>query len=114
MGTFAVNTITTKGEWSIIDAYSADVSASTELLTTSTGNEYLLKSVSFEINDNDTWFKLFDNTTLRIGPVKPRTNNYHREYESPIKIAGAIKIQTESDKQIHVTIAYKIRTITKP
>lgn len=112
MGTFAVNTITTKGQWSIIDAYSIDVSTSTELLTASTGNEYLLKSVSFEINDSSTWFKLFDNTTLRIGPVTPRASNYHREYESPIKIAGAIKIQTQSNKQIHITIAYKIRTIT--
>ena len=113
MAAFTVNTITTKGGWTIIDAYSTDVSTSTALLAASTGNEYLLKSISVEINDNDTWFKLFDDTTLRIGPVKPRTNNYHRDYESPIRIAGAINIQTESDKQIHITIAYKIRTITK-
>ncbi len=112
MAAFVVNTITTKGGWSIADAYSTDVSTSTELLTAITGNEYLVKSLSFEINHSDTWFKLFDDTTLRIGPVKPRTNNYHRDYESPIRIAGAINIQTESDKQIHITIAYKIRTTT--
>ena len=112
MAAFTVNTITTKGGWQIADAYSTDVSTSTQLLAAITGNEYLLKSLSFEINHSDTWFKLFDDTTLRIGPVKPRTNNYHRSYESPIRIAGAIKIQTESDKQIHITIAYKIRTIT--
>ena len=112
MAAFVVNTITTKGGWSIADAYSTDVSTSTELLTAITGNEYLVESLSFEINHSDTWFKLFDDTTLRIGPVKPRTNNYHRDYESPIRIAGAINIQTESDKQIHITIAYKKRTIT--
>ncbi len=112
MAAFTVNTTTTKGGWLIVDAYSTDVSTSTELLAVSTRNEYLLKSVSVEINDNDTWFKVFDDTTLRIGPVKPRTNNYHREYESPIRIAGAINIQTESDKQIHITIGYKIRTTT--
>jgi hypothetical protein len=108
MAAFTVNTISTKGEWLIVDAYSADVSTSTELVAASTGNSYWLKSVSVEINDNDCWFKLFDDTTLRIGPVKPRTNNYHREYESPIIFDGAINVQTESDKQIHITIAYKI------
>ena len=112
MAAFTVNTITTKGGWQITDAYSTDVQASTELLGAITGNEYLLKSLSFEINHSDTWFKLFDDTTLKIGPVKPRTNNYHRDYESPIRIAGAINIQTESDKQIHITIAWKKRTIT--
>lgn len=112
MAAFTVNAVTTKGRWTILDAYSTDVSTSTALLAASTGNEYLLKSISVEINDNDRWFKLFDGTTLKIGPVKPRTNNYHREYESPIRIAGAINIQTESNVQIHITIAYKIRTTT--
>jgi len=112
MADFTVNTTTTKGSWQITDAYSTDVSTSTELLATSAGNEYLLKSISVEINHSDTWFKVFDDTTLRIGPVKPRTNNYHRDYESPIRIAGAINIQTESDKQIHITIAWKLRTTT--
>ena len=112
MAAFTVNTITTKGGYYIVDAYSTDVSTSTELVATSAGNEYLLKSVSFEINDNDKWLKLFDDTTLRIGPVRSRTNNYHRSYESPIRIAGAINIQTESNDQVHITIAYKIRTTT--
>ncbi len=108
MAAFTVNTITTKGRWLIIDAYSTDVSTSTALLASITGHEFLLKSVSVEINHSDAWFKVFDDTTLRIGPVKPRTNNYHRDYESPIRIAGAINIQTESDKQIHITIAYRV------
>ena len=112
MADFTVNTITTKGNYFIVDAYSTDVSTSTALVAASTGNEYLLKSISVEINNSDCWFKVFDGTTLRIGPVKPRTNNYYREYESPIRITGAINIQTESDKQIHITIAYKIRTTT--
>ena len=112
MADFTVNTVTTKGSYTIVDAYSTDVSTSTELVAASAGNEYLLKSISVEINDNDRWFKLFDDTTLKIGPVRPRTNNYHRKYESPIRIAGAINIQTESNNQIHITIAYKIRTTT--
>ena len=111
MADFTVNTITTRGQWSIADAYSTDVSTSTELLTDITGHEYLLKSVSVEINDSDTWFKVFDGTTLKIGPVKSRTNNYYRDYESPIRIDGAINIQTESDKQIHITVAYKIHDV---
>ena len=108
MAAFTVNTITTRGSWLIIDAYSTDVSTSTQLLADVTNHEYLIKSVSVEINHSDTWFKVFDDTTLKIGPVKPRTNNYHRDYESPFRIAGAVNIQTESDKQIHITIAYKI------
>jgi hypothetical protein len=112
MAAFTVNAITTKGSTLILDAYSTDVSTSTALLAASAGNEYLIISVSFEINHSDTWFKLFDDTTLRLGPIKPRTHNYHREYKSPIRIAGAINIQTESDKQIHVTIEYKLRTTT--
>jgi hypothetical protein len=111
MAAFTVNTIRTRGEWLIVDAYSTDVSTSTELLAAVTGHEYRIKSLSVEINDNDTWFKLFDDTTLRIGPVKPRTNNYHRDYEGLIRIAGAVNIQTESDKQIHITVGYKVGKI---
>ncbi len=112
MGTFTVNTTTTRGEWLIIDAYSADVSSSTELLTDITGHEYLLKSISVDINESDKWFKVFDDTTLRIGPVRPRGVAYHREYESPIRIDGAVNIQTESNNQIHITIAYKIHEVS--
>ena len=112
MADFTVNTITTKGKYTIVDAYSADVSTSTELVAASTGNEYLLKSITVDINEDDKWFKVFDGTTLKIGPVRPQGQIYHREYESPIRIAGAINIQTESNNQIHITIAYKIRTTT--
>ncbi len=111
MAAFTVNAVTTRGRWLIIDAFSTDVQSSTELLADITGHEYLIKSISVEINDNDTWFKVFDGTTLKIGQVKPRTNNYHREYESPIRIDGAVNIQTESDKQIHITIGYKINKV---
>ena len=111
MAAFTVNTITTKGEYIIVDAYSTDVSTSTALVAASTGNEYLLKSVSFEINHSDTWFKLFDGSTLRIGPIKPRTNNYHRDYMNPFVVSGAVKIQTESNKQIHITIEYKLHKV---
>ncbi len=111
MAAFTVNTTNTRGGWLIADAYSTDVSTSTELLADITGHEYLIKSVSVEINDSDTWFKLFDDTTLRIGPVKPRTNNYYRKYESPFRVDGAINIQTESDKQIHITVGYKIHEV---
>ena len=112
MAAFTVNTVNTRGGYKIIDAYSPDVSTSTALLADIAGHEYRIKSLSFEINHSDTWFKLFDDTTLRIGPVKPRTNNYHREYESPIRVDGAVNIQTESDKQIHITMAYKIHEVS--
>ena len=113
MADFTVNTVNTRGTegWKILDAYSTDVSTSTQLLVAVTGHEYRIKSLSFEINHSDTWFKLFDDTTLRIGPVKPRTNNYHRDYENPIIVSGAVNIQTESDKQIHITMAYKLHKI---
>ena len=111
MAAFTVNTINTRGGWLIADAYSTDVSTSTELLADVAGHEYLINSISVEINDSDTWFKVFDDTTLRIGPVKPRTNNYHREYEGLVRIDGAVNIQTESDKQIHITIGYKINEV---
>lgn len=111
MAAFTVNAVTTRNGWLIADAYSTDVSTSTELLADITNHEYLIKSVSVEINDNDTWFKVFDDTTLKIGPVKPRTNNYHRDYEGFIRIDGAVNIQTESDKQIHITIGYKINEV---
>ncbi len=110
MAAFTVNTVKTRGTegYRITDAYSTDVQVSTELLADVTGHEYRIKSLSFEINDNDTWFKLFDDTTLRIGPVKPRTNNYHRDYMNPFVVDGAVNIQTESDKQIHITIEWKL------
>jgi len=111
MADFTVNTVRTRGGFFIVDAYSTDVSTSTQLLADITGHEYRIKSLSVEINHSDTWFKLFDDTTLRIGPVKPRTNNYHRDYESPIVVDGAVNIQTESDKQIHITMAYKIHEV---
>lgn len=111
MAAFTVNAVTTRGEYLVIDAYSTDVSTSTELLADITGHEYLIKSLSVEINDSDTWFKIFDDTTLKIGPVKSRTNNYHRDYEGFIRIDGAVNVQTESDKQIHVTMAYKIHEV---
>lgn len=113
MADFTVNTTTTKGGYFIVDAYSADVGTSTELVATSAGNEYLLKSITVTMKDTDgKWFKVFDDTTLRIGPVSPYNRQWHRSYESPIRIAGAINIQTEANRQIHITIAYTIRTTT--
>lgn len=113
MAVFTVNTLKTRGTegYLIVDAYSTDVSTSTELLAAVTDHEYRIKSLSVEINHSDTWFKVFDDTTLRIGPVKPRTNNYHRDYENPFVVSGAVNIQTESDKQIHITMAYKIHKV---
>jgi hypothetical protein len=106
-----VNIVDTRGGWKILDAYSADIQTSTQLLAAVTGYEYNIKSLSFEIDNSERWFKLFDDSTLRIGPIKTRTNNYHRSYESPIIVSGAVKVQTESDKEIHITIAYKLRKV---
>ena len=113
MAAFTVNVVKTRGTegWRIADAYSTDLQTSTQLLAAVTDHEYRIKSLSFEINHSDTWFKLFDGSTLRIGPIKPRTNNYHRDYMNPFVVSGAVKIQTESDKQIHVTIEYKLHKV---
>jgi len=107
MAAFTVNVVPTRGAWNVCDAYSTDVSTSTSLLADSTGNGYLIKSVSFEINHSDCWFKLFDDTTLILGPIKPRTNGWSKTFQSPIHIAGAINIQTESDKQIWVNLEWR-------
>lgn len=109
---FTVNTVNTReGSWRICDAYSGDVNVSTELLGAVTGHEYRIKSLSFEINDNDKWFKLYDDTTLRLGPIRSRSNNYSRVYENPFIVSGAVKIQTESNNQIHITLEYKLHKI---
>ena len=107
MAAFTVNVSPTRGEWNVCDAYSTDVSTSTALLADVTGSGYMIKSVTFQINDNDTWFKLFDGTTLVLGPIKPRTNGWSKTFQSPILIAGAINIQTESDKQIYVNLEWR-------
>ncbi len=108
-----VNVVNTRGTegWKLLDAYSADVSTSTQLLVAVAGHEYRIKSLSFEINETDKWFKLFDGSTLRIGPIRSRTNNYHRDYMNPFVVDGAVKIQTESNNQIHITIEYKLHKV---
>lgn len=107
MADFTVNTVPTKGDWLVCDAYSTDVQASTELLADVAGNGYLIKSVSFEISSSEDWFKLFDDATLVLGPIDSRSNTWSKTFQSPIHIAGAVNIQTKTDELIHVNIEYR-------
>ena len=107
MADFTVNVSPTRGAWNVCDAYNTDASASTELLADVAGNGYLIKSVSFEVNDNDKWLKLFDDAALVLGPIRARTNNWEKTFQSPIHIAGAVNIQTESNDQFHINIEYR-------
>lgn len=109
MAAFTVNSTISAGEWTVIDAYSTDVSTSQTLLADVTGHIYLVKGFTISLNDNDgRWFKIFNDTDLRIGPVKPYRVPWKVRYESQMVFAGAIKVQTESDRQIHVTMDYRI------
>ena len=108
MAAFTVNTTPAAGEWKIIDAYSTDVSTSTALLADVALHQYLVKDITITMIDTDgRWIKILNDTTLAIGPVKPKGQIWNVHYESPMVFSGAIYVQTESDKQIHVTMNYR-------
>ena len=104
---FTVNSTTTNGDWKICDAYTTDCSTSTELVAASSNHLHLLRSITVDIENDNCWFKIFNGTDLQIGPVTPRTNIYHRDYETSLIFSGAINVQTESAQIIHITIAYQ-------
>ena len=107
---FTVNSVTSKGPWLVIDAYSADVSTSTFLLADVTGNDHLVKSIQidYQKGTDDRWIKIFDGTDLQIGPAKPSVNLYSLDFGDGLTFEDGVYIQTESDAQIHVTMIYKI------
>ena len=110
MAVFTVNTTPAMGEWMILDAYNTDCSTSTDLLATKAGHSYLVKSITVTFfGATDKWFKIFNDTTLAIGPIELRGNQlWTVNYESPMVFTGAVKAQTESDKEIHITMSYRI------
>ena len=107
---FTVNSVTSKGSWLVIDAYSTDVSTSTALLANLTGNNHLVKSIQidYQKGNDDRWIKMFDGTDLQVGPAKPSVNLYFLDFGDGLTFEDGVYIQTESDAQIHVTMIYKI------
>jgi hypothetical protein len=110
MAAFTVNSVTSKGPWLVIDAYSTDVSTSTALLADLTGNDHLVKSIQIDYQKGTTprWIKIFDGSDLQIGPAKPSVNLYSLDFGDGLTFEDGVYIQTESDAQIHVTMIYKI------
>ena len=109
MAAFTVNTTPAVGEWMIIDAYSTDVSTSTALLADKTDHVYLVKDITILMPDtDDRWIKVFNDTTLAVGPMKPDGKIWNVHYESPMVFSGAVYVQTESNKQIHITMNYRV------
>lgn len=110
MAAFTVNSVTSKGPWLVIDAYSTDVSTSTALLADVTGNNHLVKSIiiDYQKGTDDRWIKIFDGTDLQIGPAKPSVNLYSLDFGDGLTFEDGVYIQTESDAQIHVTMIYRI------
>ncbi len=107
MAAFTVNSTVSVGEWTIVDAYSADVSTAQSLVAAVTGHKHLLKSITIDIDHSDTPFEIYNDSNLFIGPVRPRTNIYHRRFKSAMEFSGAIKVKTSSDKHIHVLAEYR-------
>lgn len=110
MAAFTVNSVTSRGPWLVIDAYSADVSTSTALLADVTDNNHLVRSISidYQKGDLDKWIKLFDGTDLQVGPVKPSVNLWSQDFGDGLTFEDGVFVQTEADAQIHVTMIYKI------
>lgn len=107
MAAFTINSTVTVGEYTIVDAYSADVSTAQALVAAKAGHSHRLKSITIDINHSDTPFEVYNDSDLFIGPVRPRANVWHRRFEGELVFSGAINVKTSSDKQIHVIAEYR-------
>ena len=107
-----VNATPSVGEWNIVDAYATNISTSSELLADLTANQYLVKSIWIDMDGTDRWIKIFDDAAIVCGPIETRGHLWHVIYESPLLISGALNVQTESDKVIHITVCYRKRALT--
>ena len=107
---FTVNSVTSKGPWLVIDAFSTDVSTSTFLLANVTGNNHLVKSISIDYlkGSDNRWIKMWDGTDLQVGPVKTGSKLWSQDFGDGLTFEDGVYIQTEADAQIHVTMIYKI------
>lgn len=111
MAAFTVNSVTSMGDWKVVDGYSTDVSASTALLADLTGHNHLVKSISidYQKGTDDRWIKVLDGTDLQIGPAKPSVNLYFIDFgPDGLTFEDGVYFQTESDAQFHVTMIYKV------
>lgn len=111
MAAFTVNSVTSRGPWLVVDGYSTDVSTSTYLLASLTGNDHLVKSISidYQKGTDGKWVKIFDGSDLQIGPAKPGTKLYNLDFgPDGLIFEEGVYFQTESDAQFHVTMVYKI------
>jgi len=104
---FTVNSTVSVGEWTVIDAYSTDVSTSSVLLVNVAGHRYLVKKITIDMQSSDDWIKIFNDANLQIGPIEPRSNIYRERFESALVFPGAIYIQTKTDEKIHITLQYR-------
>lgn len=102
-----VNVTPSMGEWDIVDAYATDISASSELLADIAANKYLIKSISFEMEDTDRYFQVLDDAAVVLGPVDTKGRQWKIRYESPLVISGALNVQTENDVICHITVCYR-------
>ena len=110
MAAFTVNSVTSRGPWLVIDAFSTDVSTSTALLADVTNNNHLVKSISVDYlkGTDNRWIKVFDGTDLQVGPVKTGVKIWSQDFEDGLTFEDGVYFQTESDAQFHVTMIYKI------
>ncbi len=109
MAAFTVNSVTSRGPWLVIDAFSTDVSTSTALLANLTGNNHLVKTISvdYQKGQEDRWIKLFDGSDLQVGPVKPGVTIWNQDFGDGLTFEDGVFVQTESDAQIHITMIYR-------
>lgn len=115
MAAFTVNSVTSKGPWLVIDAYSTDVSTSTVLLSNITDNDHLVKSIAIDYQKGGSdakWIKILDGVDLQVGPVKPGSILWSQDFGDGLTFEDGVYIQTEADAQIHVTMIYRI--VAKP
>ena len=105
---FVKNSTKSVGEWTVIDAYSTDVSTAQELLATKAGHNYLVKKITIDVASSEDWIKIYNDADLQIGPIEPRSNIYRERFESALVFSGAINIQTKTDEKIHVTMQYRV------
>jgi len=106
---FTVNSTASMGEWTVIDAYSADVSTAQALLADKAGHSYLVKGFTVTMDDTDgRWFKIFDDAVIQVGPVRSYNRPWPIRYESAVRFDGAINVQTEANRPIHITMDYRI------
>lgn len=111
MAAFTVNSVTSRGEWKVVDGYSTDVSTSTALLANVANHEHLVKSISidYQKGTDNRWIKVFDGTDLQIGPAKPSVNLYSLDFgPDGLTFEDGVYFQTESDAQFHVLMIYKV------